>query len=166
MKFSYTIDSLGADDWPQVRAIYLEGIATGNATFEQEAPSWEAWDTGHFAECRLVARSGEGVLGWAALSPVSGRCVYAGVAEVSLYVGQAARGQGIGTALLGRLIPESERQGIWMLQAGVFPENAASLALHRRHGFREVGRRERIGQRNGIWRDVTLMERRSAVVGV
>ncbi len=166
MKLLYAIEALGAGDWPQVRAIYLEGIATGNATFEQEAPSWDAWDAGHLAECRLAARSGDGVLGWAALSPVSGRCVYAGVAEVSLYVGQAARGQGIGTALLGRLVQESERQGIWTLQAGIFPENAASLALHRRHGFREVGRRERIGQRNGVWRDVTLMERRSAVVGV
>ena len=166
MSLTYTIEAMAAGDWPQVRAIYLQGIATGNATFEQEAPSWEPWDTAHLADGRLTARSGASVLGWAALSRVSGRCVYAGVAEVSLYVAQAARGQGVGAALLGSLVQVSERMGLWMLQAGVFPENAASLVLHRRHGFREVGTRERIGQMNGVWRDVILLERRSSVVGV
>ena len=153
-------------DWGAVRAIYCEGIATGNATFETDAPAWEAWDKGHLRACRLVARADDQVVGWAALSPVSGRCVYAGVAEVSIYVSASARGQGIGRALLAALVEASERAGLWTLQAGIFPENAASLALHRAHGFREVGRRERIGQMNGVWRDVVFMERRSKVVGI
>jgi phosphinothricin acetyltransferase len=153
-------------DWDTVRAIYCEGIATGNATFETDAPAWEAWDRGHLRACRLVAKIDGRVVGWAALSPVSGRCVYAGVAEVSIYVSASARGQGIGRALLAALVEASERAGLWTLQAGIFPENAASLALHRAHGFRKVGRRERIGQINGVWRDVALMERRSQVVGI
>ena len=155
-----------AEDWDAVRAIYREGIVTGNATFETDAPAWEAWDKGHLRACRLVARAGGRVMGWAALSPVSGRCVYAGVAEVSVYVSASARGQGIGKALLGALVEESERAGLWTLQAGIFPENMASIVLHRAHGFREVGRRERIGQMNGVWRDVVLMERRSKAVGI
>ena len=154
------------EDWGAVRAIYREGIATGNATFETDAPPWEAWDKDHLRACRLVARADGRVMGWAALSPVSGRCVYAGVAEVSVYVSTSARGQGVGRALLGALIEASEHAGLWTLQAGIFPENTASLALHRAHGFREVGRRERIGQLNGVWRDVVLMERRSKVVGI
>jgi L-amino acid N-acyltransferase YncA len=160
------IEAMQDNDWDVVRAIYREGIATGNATFETDAPAWEAWDRGHLRTCRLVAKADGRVAGWAALSPVSGRCVYAGVAEVSLYVGALARGQGIGKALLVALVEESERAGLWTLQAGIFPENTASLALHRTHGFREVGRRERIGQMNGVWRDVVLMERRSKVVGI
>lgn len=166
MSLNCTIDTLVLDDWRQVRSIYLQGIATGDATFEQEAPSWEQWDEGHLEGGRLAARSGALVIGWAALSRVSGRCVYAGVAEVSIYVGLKARGQGVGTALMSRLVEESERLGLWTLQAGIFPENVASLGLHKRHGFREVGRRERLGQMNGIWRDVVLLERRSAVVGL
>ncbi len=179
-----------AGDWPEVRAVYLEGIATGDATFEQTAPEWEKWDAEHLASARLVARSrrasliatsaakhsavsqvvarskkdGE-LLGWAALSPVSRRSVYAGVAEVSLYVAERARGAGVGTQLMARLIAESEAAGIWTLQAGIFPENIASIALHQRAGFRVVGSRERLGQMNGRWRDVVLLERRSSTVG-
>jgi L-amino acid N-acyltransferase YncA len=161
-----TIAALTAADWPWVRAIYLEGIATGNATFERAAPEWERWDAGHLAVCRLAARA-EGVpLGWAALSRISVRAVYAGVAEVSVYVAAAARGRGVGGALLAALVEESERCDIWTLQAGIFPENAASLAIHRRAGFRVVGIRERMGCMDGRWRDVVLMERRSQKVGV
>lgn len=163
------VDRMTPEDWAAVRAIYLEGIATRNATFETDAPDWEKWDSDHLHDCRLVARK-DGrpfgrVVGWAALSPVSGRCVYAGVAEVSVYIAEVARGQGVGKTLLQALIEESERQGIWTLQAGIFPENAASLALHKSCGFREVGHRERIGQMDGVWRDVILMERRSQIVG-
>ena len=161
-----TIEALTPDDWEAVRAIYEEGIATGDATFETQAPDWEAWDRGRRADCRLVARSEGEVVGWAALSPVSARPVYSGVAEVSLYVAAFARGRGVGTALLRALIEASERAGIWTLQGAIFPENAASLALVRRCGFREVGRRERIGCLGGIWRDTILVERRSRVVGV
>jgi L-amino acid N-acyltransferase YncA len=153
------------EDWPAVRAIYLEGIATGNATFEQTAPEWEKWDAGHLPGARIVARSEGDVLGWAALSAVSGRCVYAGVAEVSVYVTESARGRGVGRQLMARLIADSETAGIWTLQAGIFPENVASIALHERAGFRIVGQRERLGQMNGRWRDVVLLERRSAVAG-
>jgi L-amino acid N-acyltransferase YncA len=159
-------EELKPEDWPTVRAIYEEGIATGNATFETQVPVWEDWDASHLRDCRLVARRGGHIVGWGALSPVSGRCVYAGVAEVSVYVAAAARGQGIGKRLLQALIEVSERQGIWTLQAGVFPENEASIALHESCGFREVGARARIGQLRGVWRDVVLLERRSEVVGV
>ena len=154
------------EDWPAVRGIYREGIATGNATFETELPDWEKWDSNHRKDCRLIARKGEQVLGWAALSPVSGRRVYAGVAEVSVYVAAAARGSGVGKSLLQTLIAESELHGLWTLQAGVFRENAASIALHKSCGFREVGVRQRIGKLGEIWRDVLLLERRSATVGV
>src|SRR5262245_35700052 len=141
-------------DWPAVCAIYLEGIATGNATFETEAPSWERWDAGHLPGARLVAHREHEILGWVALSPVSERCVYAGVAEVSVYVRATARGQGAGRALLQAAIAASEELGIWMLQAGVFPENHASLTLLKGCGFREVGIRERLGKMGGHWRDV------------
>ena len=163
---SLAIEPLAPADWDVVRRIYLEGIATGNATFEQSAPEWDKWDAGHLKACRLVARAEDDVLGWAALSPVSGRCVYAGVAEVSVYVADGARGRGVGNALMMALIRESEQNGIWTLQAGIFPENAASIKLHQRSGFRIVGTRERPGQLNGSWRDVVLMERRSKTVGV
>jgi L-amino acid N-acyltransferase YncA len=160
------IRSMLLGDWPEVRRIYLEGIATGNATFETEAPPWKKWDSGHMRDCRLIADDGGEVLGWAALSPVSSRCVYAGVAEVSVYVGENVRGKGVGRKLLAALIEASERCGIWTLQAGIFPENVASIGLHKSLGFRELGRRERLGKMAGRWRDVTLLERRSTVVGV
>jgi len=159
------ITGMTPDDWESVQAIYQEGIATGNATFETEAPDWETWDKGRRTDCRLVARSGGSLVGWAVLSLVSSRPVYAGVAEVSLYVAASARGQGVGKALMTALIDESERAGVWMLQGAIFPENTASLALVKRCGFREVGLRERIGCMNGVWRDTILVERRSRVVG-
>lgn len=159
------IEKMTAEDWNAVRAIYQEGIATGNATFEQSAPAWDRWDAGHLPTCRLIARAGNEVLGWAALGPVSARKVYAGVAEVSVYVAERARGRKVGSLLLSELVAASERAGIWTLNAGIFPENSASIALHKRHGFRVVGTRERIGYMNGRWRDVVLMERRSSVVG-
>jgi phosphinothricin acetyltransferase len=159
-----TVEALTAGAWPAVRAIYEEGIAGGNATFETEAPSWDAWDASHLPAHRVVARRDGDVVGWGALSPVSERCVYAGVAEVSVYVAWAARGQGVGRALLGELVRSSESAGIWTLQAGVFPENEASLALHRACGFRIVGLRTAIGKHRGVWRDVVLLERRSPEV--
>lgn len=160
-----SIRQLAASDWRRVRAIYLQGIATGEATFETEAPSWEAWDATHLEFARLVALSKGELCGWAALSAVSKRAAYAGVAEVSVYVAEGFRKQGIGLKLLQRLVIESEQYGIWTLQASVFPENAATVALHQRCGFREVGRRERIARLNGVWRDTMLLERRSEVVG-
>jgi L-amino acid N-acyltransferase YncA len=154
------------EDWPEVRRIYLEGISTGNATFENDAPSWEKWDVGHLAVCRLVAYHETRVVGWAALSPISSRPVYRGVMEVSVYVTESARGKAVGKGLLHTLIQTSEQCGIWTLQAGIFPENVASIALHRSLRFREIGRRERIGKMKDRWRDVILLERRSAVAGV
>jgi phosphinothricin acetyltransferase len=155
------IITMNASHWPAVRAIYEKGIATGNATFQKEAPSWEVWDKAHLPYCRLVAMSGEGILGWAALSPVSARPVYAGVAEVSIYIDDAAKGKGIGFKLLSALVKESEQHNYWTLQAGIFPENIASIRLHEKCGFRHVGRREKIGKMDGQWRDTILMERRS-----
>jgi phosphinothricin acetyltransferase len=154
------IDQMRADDWEQVRSIYLEGIRSGNSTFETDAPSWEKWNEGHLPFARLVMRDEESVLGWAALSPVSKRAVYRGVAEVTVYVTESARGKGMGRALLEALIAESEKNGIWTLQASIFPENTASVELHLRCGFREVGRRERIAMLRGVWRDTILFERR------
>lgn len=162
----YVIDEMNPGDWERVRAIYREGIATGYSTFETDAPSWEKWDVGHLKMARLVARRGDRVLGWAALSPVSSRHTYRGVAELTISVTEESRGLGIGRALLEALIEESERNGIWMLQAAIFPENTASVKLHLHCGFREVGRRERIGKLNGSWRDTLLFERRSTTVGV
>jgi len=154
------VEPMRPGDWRAVRAIYLEGIATGNATFQKTAPDWEEWDRSHLPHCRLVVRREGKVAGWGALSRVSPRQVYAGVAEVSVYVAEWARGQGVGRVLLDGLLAESERHGIWTLQAGIFPENHASLALHRSVGFREVGVRERLGCMDGVWRDVVLLERR------
>ncbi|MCQ6282881.1 GNAT family N-acetyltransferase [Bacillus sp. EB600] len=154
------------EDWKQVREIYSEGIATGNATFQKEAPPWKEWDKSHKLECRIVARLEDKILGWAALSPVSSRSVYAGVAEVSIYVSQSSKGKGIGSKLLKALIESSEQNGYWTLQSGIFPENVPSLKLHKKYGFREVGRRERIGQMDGMWRDTILLERRSKKIGV
>jgi len=161
-----SITPMQPEDWDRVKEIYLEGIATGNATFETGAPAWEDWDAAHFPFARLVARRGDDVVGWATLAPVSQRSVYGGVADVSIYVCQTTRGSGVGRKLLEALIDESERHGIWTLQAGIFPENAGSLALHRGCGFREVGRRELIGKMNGRWRDTILLERRSRAVGI
>jgi L-amino acid N-acyltransferase YncA len=169
--------------WPAVLEIYREGIATGDATFETEAPDWEKWDSSHRRDCRLVALESIAledadeelatiplhklsILGWAALSPVSARRVYRGVAEVSVYVAASARGRGVGKALLHTLVQESEVNGIWMLQAGIFPENKASIALHKSCGFHKVGVRHRIGKLGDTWRDVLLLERRSSTVGI
>jgi L-amino acid N-acyltransferase YncA len=156
------VRELTHEDWPAVKAIYEQGIAGGNATFETEAPSWEDWDRTHLEGHRLVALQDDKVVGWAALSPVSERCVYAGVAENSVYVAADAQGRGVGRALLEELIAGAERDGIWTIQTGIFPENEASLELHKRCGFRVVGTRERLGQHHGVWRDVVFMERRSA----
>ena len=163
---SFSIEKMEPSDWGPVRAIYLEGIATGHATFETEAPAWDLWDAAHLSHTRLVARIGKTIVGWAALSPVSRRRAYGGVAEVSVYVTEARRGNGIGRALLEALVAESEANGIWTLQAAVFPENQATISLHRRCSFREVGRRERISKMNGVWRDTILLERRSQHVGI
>ncbi len=148
-----------------VLGIYRQGIATGDATFETEVPAWEEWDRTHLVHSRIVAEMDSRVVGWAALSPVSDRCVYGGVAEVSVYVASGARGKGIGLALLDALVTSSESEGIWTLQAGLFPENVASVRIQERMGFRVVGVRERLGQLAGVWRDVLLMERRSQVQG-
>ncbi len=160
------IAPMAAADWPAVRAVYAEGIATGNATFETSTPEWEKWDAGHLDTCRLVATLEGDTVGWAALSPASSRCVYTGVAEVSVYVAAKARGKKVGSKLLNALIQSSESNGVWTLQAGIFPENIASLKLHEDHGFRVVGIRDRLGCLEGRWRDVVLMERRSDVVGI
>ena len=151
-------------DWPEVARIYAEGITTGNATFETEVPSWDDWDATHLTAHRFVAERDGRACGWIAALPVSSRRCYAGVAELSVYVGEEARGRGVGAELLAAVIESSERAGIWTLQTGVFPENAASLALLRRFGFRAVGTQERIGRLHGSWRDVVLLERRSEVV--
>ncbi len=164
---SITIHPMQAADWTVVAQIYAEGIATGEATFETEVPGWETWHASRLPHSRFVARSEAGeVVGWAALSAVSSRCVYAGVAEVSVYVAPAAWGQGIGRQLLQTLIDSAEAEGIWTLQAGIFPENVASVTLHKKLGFRVVGRREKLGQQYGRWRDVLFLERRSQTVGV
>ena len=149
------------DDWPAVKTIYEQGIATRLATFETEAPAWEAWEGAHLAGPRLVAEEDGEVMGWAALSPVSRRPCYAGVVEESVYVAEGARGRGLGTALLDRLCTDAEAAGIWTIQTSIFPENVASIELHRRCGFRVVGTRERIAQLDGVWRDTVLMERRT-----
>ncbi len=162
----FDIEPMRPDDWRQVRRIYEEGIATKQATFETASPDWPIWDEGHVPSCRLVARIPSGqILGWSALSPISRRSVYAGVAEVSVYVARAARGQGVGHRLLEALVEASEAAGFWTLQAGIFPENLASARLHLTHGFRVVGRRERMGQMDQTWRDVLILERRSRLVG-
>lgn len=163
----YKIDEMKSRDWEQVKNIYLEGIKTGIATFQTEAPAWENWDGGHLDVCRVVARTEDSVLGWVALSPTSSRCCYSGVAEVSIYVSEKYKGQGVGTALLGHLIKQSEENGIWSLYCAIIRENTASIALHKKCGFREIGIREKLSKmRNGIWHDVVLMERRSKVAGV
>src|ERR1044072_8278326 len=155
------IISMKAEHWPDVKAIYESGIATGNSTFQTGAPVWEEWDAAHIKTCMLVAVEQDEILGWAALTPVSGRCVYAGVAEVSIYISESARGKGLGSILLNALVAESEQHNFWTLQAGIFPENVASIRLHEACGFRVGGRREKIGPMLGVWRDTVLLERRS-----
>ncbi len=161
-----TIRPMQAEDWTSVSQIYKEGIATGFATFEKNVPTYESWDSAHMKTCRLVAVNEDYILGWAALSPVSSRCVYGGVAEVSVYVGQNSRGMGVGKILMETLIAESEKDGIWTLQSGIFPENMGSIRLHEQVGFRCIGKRERVGELDGIWKDNVLFERRSKVVGI
>jgi L-amino acid N-acyltransferase YncA len=151
--------------WEAVSNIYLQGIATKQATFQTESPSWEDWDAGHLADLRYVAVLDDLVVGWAALSAVSSRCVYTGVCEVSVYVKEGQRGSGVGAMLLQSLITNSERNNIWTLQSGIFPENHSSIALHEKYGFRRIGLREKVGKMDGVWRDVLLMERRSKLIG-
>jgi phosphinothricin acetyltransferase len=160
-----TIDAMAAGDWPAVRAIYEEGIATGLGTFETAAPPWDDWNAARLPHSRLVVRDHGQVIAWAALSPVSTRACYAGVAEVGIYVAASARRKGVGRALLQALIDSAEQHGIWTLQGSTFAENAASISVQQRCGFRLVGRRERIGKRDGLWRDTVLLERRSSKVG-
>jgi L-amino acid N-acyltransferase YncA len=155
------IRTMEPSDWPAVREIYEQGLATRQATFETEAPSWEEWDAAHLAELRLVAEEDGGVVGWAALSPASRRDCYAGVAEESVYVAEAVRGRGIGKALLTELVAQADPAGIWTIQTSIFPENVASIELHKRCGFRVVGTRERIAQLDRAWRDTVLLERRA-----
>jgi L-amino acid N-acyltransferase YncA len=158
------VDALAPADWPAVAEIYRQGIEDGDATFETAVPSWDEWDASHLRRHRLVARVGGEVDGWAALAPVSDRCAYRGVAWDSVYVRRGARGQGIGRLLLERLVHAADAAGLWTLQAGIFPENSASISLHQRCGFRIVGVRERLGRQDGSWRDVVLLERRSPAV--
>jgi L-amino acid N-acyltransferase YncA len=161
---SIEIADLRPEHWAEVARIYAEGIATGNATFETEVPTWEHWDTAHLPSHRFVALQDGEVVGWVACSGISDRCVYGGVVENSVYVAEGARGQGIGVRLLEELIRSTEAAGVWTIQTGIFPENASSIRLHERVGFELVGRRKRLGRLNGVWRDVMLLERRSAVV--
>ena len=163
--YNMQLQSMLPEHWPSVKKIYEEGIATGNATFQTTAPEWEEWDAAHVKNSRLVVIENNEVLGWAALTAVSGRCVYTGVGEVSVYVAAAARGKGIGKKLLLALIAASEENDFWTLQAGIFPENTGSVKIHEACGFRIIGRREKIGQMNMIWRDTLLLERRSKIIG-
>jgi phosphinothricin acetyltransferase len=162
----FRIEALRTEDWPAVREIYVEGLATGQASFETEAPTWEQWNNARLPACRLVARDSSGIVGWAALSPVSSRRVYRGVAEASVYIAERGRRKGAGRALLEALIEAAEAAGIWTLEAKVFPENAASLTLCDRCGFRRVGVREKLACHDGLWRDVLLLERRSTAAGI
>ncbi len=160
------IRNMEIKDWENVSRIYRLGIDTGIATFEKEIPSWNTWDTAHLKSCRLIAENDHKIVGWAALSPVSGRCVYGGVAEVSVYVDISYNNKGIGTRLLQELIKESEKNGIWTLQSGIFPENKASIQLHKKLGFREIGFREKIGKKDGVWYDNVILEKRSKTIGI
>lgn len=160
------IREMKASDWDEVAQIYADGIATGYATFEQTIPTYESWDKAHLTECRLVAEEEGSILGWAALSPVSSRCVYGGVGEVSVYVGDQCRGKGVGKSLMEQLILESEKAGFWTIQSGIFPENQASIKLHEKVGFRFIGKRERVGKIHGQWKDNLLFEKRSITIGI
>lgn len=158
-------ETISPTNYPEVALIYEEGIATGNATFQNKAYSWDEWDKAHLRHSRIVGIMDEQVIGWAALSPVSSRCVYEGVAEAGIYIRSTARGKGAGYSLLQKLIESSEQNGIWTIQSGIFQENIASLKLHGKCGFRTVGFREKIGQMHGAWRNTILLERRSQKVG-
>ena len=161
------IRPMKVEDWDSVSRIYEEGIATGFATFETKVPSYATWNSAHLKICRIVAVQEDEIVGWAALSPVSGRCVYGGVGEVSVYIAANARGLGVGKFLMEQLILESEAERLWTLQSGIFPENEASIQLHKKVGFRYIGKRERIGKTSeGIWKDNMLFERRSKVIGL
>jgi L-amino acid N-acyltransferase YncA len=160
------IEQLTEKHWPEVSAIYVSGLATGNANFSTKVPAWEDWDKTHLKNCRIVMMDDGKVLGWAALTAISDQCVFAGVAEVSVYVHEGARGSGIGKSLLTAIVDESEKNNLWTLEARIFAENLASIKIHQANGFRIVGRRERIGQMNGVWRDTVLLERRSTKIGV
>ncbi|WP_298842749.1 GNAT family N-acetyltransferase [Clostridium sp.] len=163
----YQIDEMVQSDWEQIANIYFEGIKTEIATFQTDIPTWESWNNSHITSCRLVVRSGKIVLGWCALSPTSSRCVYSGVAEVSVYVSEKYKGQGIGTVILTKLIELSEKNGFWTLYSGIIRENIASISLHKKCGFKEIGIREKIAKMNNKkWLDVILMERRSKVIGI
>ena len=163
---SMNLIEISEENYPEVARIYGEGLQTGTATFETTIPSWEKWDSGHLPFGRIIAVEDNNYLGWAALSPVSSRCVYGGVAEVSVYVAETARGKGAGAFLLKNLIEISEANNIWTLQSGIFRDNVASHKLHIKCGFREVGYKEKVGQLNGVWKDNLLLERRSKVVGI
>lgn len=154
------------DNFPEVVEIYKQGLATNIATFQNDLPQWEDWNKGHLDFCRISIYENNKMLGWTALTPVSSRCVYAGVAEVSVYIAQKERGKGIGKILLNELITQSEANEIWMLQSGIFSENQSSIKLHEKCGFRMVGYREKIGKKNGIWKDNILMEYRSKNIGI
>ena len=154
-------------DWPEVAEIYRQGIESGDATFETEVPTWDSWNAGHSPDCRIVAEMDGRTVGFAVLSPISGRCVYDGVREVTIYIAESARGRGVGSALLRELVADTEASGIWTLEAGIFPENGASIRIFERCGFRILGTHERLGRfHDGRWRDVVLMERRSWIAGV
>ncbi|MEO5783461.1 MAG: N-acetyltransferase family protein [Ginsengibacter sp.] len=160
------IRSLLPKDWQSVKTIYESGIATGVATFETSAPNWEKWNSGHLLFGRFVATIENEIVGWTALSPVSSRCVYGGVAEISVYVSETHRGNGVGKQLLNNLITNSEQNGIWTLQAGIFTDNIASVKLHQSVGFRIIGHREKIGKLKYIWKDNFILERRSKIIGL
>lgn len=166
MKKNFIIRDMLAADWEAVAAIYAEGISTGYATFETTVPEYEAWDNAHMQTCRIVATRNAKILGWAALSPVSSRCVYGGVAEVSVYVANDSRGMGLGKLLLSQLIEKSESAGLWTIQSGIFPENEGSIELHKKVGFRYIGKRERVGKLDGEWKDNVLFEKRSTKIGI
>jgi L-amino acid N-acyltransferase YncA len=160
------IEAFNPKHWPEASVIYQSGIATGNAHFSLQVPEWDEWDHEHVKNCRLVALENGKVLGWAALTATSDRCVFAGVAEVSIYIAENVRGKGIGKKLLAELIKQSEQNNFWTLEARIFAENTASIHIHQQNGFRIVGRRERIGKLNGVWRDTVLLERRSLTTGL
>jgi L-amino acid N-acyltransferase YncA len=165
-KMTIAFRPMTANDWEHVAEVYRQGIETGNATFQQDIPSWQDWDNWHLKNCRIVCIMENQLAGWAALTPISGRCVYAGVAEISVYIADKFRGQRLGLQLLQQLIEESEKENLWTLQAGIFPENTASLTIHEKLGFRKIGYRERIGKMKGKWRDTILLERRSGKIGI